>query len=148
MNEADIGKQEEMQEFNMHNIYKKLEEKFKLYNTKGASNELINEAEKQLNLRLPDDYKEYLSEFGAISFGSTELTGLNIDSYANVVSVTLKEAQRNKLFPKDSIVLENTGMEGLLILQKENGEVYEWLDGEKKNTYVDLAAFLESKITG
>jgi len=131
----------------MHNIIKTIEKKFKLYRTKGASNELIAEAERQLGLRFADDYKKYLSLFGAISFGSTELTGLNINSYANVVSVTLKEIQRNKSFPKGSIVLENTGMEGLLILQKEDGEVYEWIDGEKRATFPSLNAYLESKIS-
>ncbi len=131
----------------MDNIIKKIEKNFKLYKTRGASDELIAEAERQLNLRFAEDYKEYLSLFGAISFGSTELTGLNIDSYANVVSVTLKEAQRNKSFPKGSIVVENTGMEGLLVLQKEDGEVYEWLDGEKGATFSNLKAFLECKIS-
>jgi hypothetical protein len=132
----------------MHNIFNEIEKKIKLYKTKGASDELIAEAERQLNLKFADDYKEYLSSFGAISFGSTELTGLNIDSYANVVSVTLKEIQRNTSFPKGSIVLENTGMEGLLILQKEDGEVYEWIGGEKKNAFPNLKAYLESKISG
>lgn len=132
----------------MHNLIKKIEEKFKVYKTKGASDELIAEAERQLNLSFADDYKEYLSLFGAISFGSTELTGLNIDSYANVVSVTVKEVQRNKSFPKGFIVLENTGMEGLLMLQKNDGEVYEWIDGEKRATFPNLKAYLENKIRG
>ncbi|AWG84537.1 hypothetical protein Vp2S01_2197 [Vibrio parahaemolyticus] len=84
--------------------------------------------------------------FGAISFGSTELTGLNVDGYANVVSVTLKEAQRNKSFPKGSIVLENTCIEGLLILQEPDGEVYEWQNGIKGATFKNLELFLESRL--
>jgi len=147
MKEKIIGKQEQTQGMKMHSIIKVIEEKFNLYKTKGASGELIEEAERQLNLKFADDYKEYLSLFGEISFGSTELTGLNVDSYANVVSVTLKEIQRNKAFPKGSIVLENTGIEGLLILQKEDGEVYEWIDGEKKNAFPNLKAYLESRIS-
>ena len=132
----------------MHDsIIEAIEKRFKLYKTKGASDELIAEAERQLGLNFADDYKEYLSHFGAISFGSTELTGLNIGSYANVVSVTLKEIQRNNSFPKGSIVLENTGMEGFLVLQKKDGEVYGWLDGKKKDTFPNLQAFLSSKIS-
>ncbi|MCB1614715.1 MAG: SMI1/KNR4 family protein [Pseudomonadales bacterium] len=129
----------------MLNTIKKIEEKFKLYKTKGASEEIIAEAERQLNLRFSEDYKKYLSMYGAISFGSTELTGLNIDCYANVVSVTLKEAQKNKFFPKGSIVLENTGVEGLLILQQPDGEVYEWQNGKKGASFRNLEEFLESK---
>ncbi len=122
----------------MDNIIKKIEEKFEIHKTKGASSELIAEAERQLNLKFSDDYKEYLSLFGAISFGSTELTGLNIDSYANVVSVTIKEAQMNKLFPKKSIVLENIGIERILVLQQEDGIVYEWQNGVKGELFQGL----------
>lgn len=130
----------------MRDIAQLIEGKFKLYRTKKASAELIAEAQRQLGLRFADDYKNYLSQFGAISFGSTELTGLNVDSYANVVSVTLKEVQRNRCFPKDSYVLENIGMEGLLMLQNEAGEVYEWLDGERRTVFPCLRAYLESKL--
>ena len=131
----------------MRNIVKSIEERFKLYKTKGASDELIAEAERQLKLSFADDYKEYLSLFGALSFGSTELTGLNVDSYSNVVSITLNEAQRNKSFPKGSIVLENTGIEGLLILQKQDGEVYEWRNGKKGATFSNLEKYLQSRIS-
>ena len=130
----------------MRSIIKKIEEKSKLYKTTGASEELIAEAERQLNLSFAEDYKEYLSLYGAISFGSTELTGLNIDGYANVVSVTLKEAQRNKNFPKGSIVLESTGIEGILILQQQDGEVYEWQNGKKGASFQSLKEYLESKV--
>ncbi len=126
----------------MHNIIKKIEEKYKLYKTKGASNELIEEAQRQLNRKFANDYKEYLSKYGAISFGPYELTGLNIDSYANVVAVTLKEIQMTKNFPKDAIVLENTGNEGILILQNSDGEVYEWKDGKKGKKFTNLEEYL------
>lgn len=131
----------------MHNIFKLIEKTFKLYKTKGASDELIAEAERQLNIKFSNDYRQYLSLFGAISFGSTELTGLNVDGYANVVTATLKETQRNKSFPKGAIVLENTGMEGLLVLQDEGGTVYEWLNGIKGTTFSGLSEYLESKIS-
>jgi hypothetical protein len=130
----------------MLNIIKEIEKKFKLYKTGGASSELISEAEKQLDLKFADDYKEYLSNFGAISFGSTELTGLNIDSYANVVTVTLQENQRSNSFPQKSIVLENIGIEGILVLQKENGQIYEWNSEKETLIFPNLTEFLKSKI--
>ena len=130
----------------MHDIIEKIKKKFKVYQTKGASDEVIEEAERQLNRKFASDYKEYLSKYGAISFGPYEFTGLNIDSYANVVSVTMKEIQRNKNFPKDAIVLENTGNEGILILQNSNGEVYEWKDGKKGRSYKNLKEYFKSKI--
>ena len=130
----------------MDEIFKKIEEKFKMFRTKPASEDLIREAERQLGLSFPDEYKKYLSKYGAVSFGNTELTGLNIDAYANVVSVTLKEIQRNSSFPKDSIVLENTGNEGILILLDEKGNVYEWQNGKRLKKFKNLKAYLETKL--
>ena len=130
----------------MHNIFERIEDKFKLFSTKGASHELIQEAERQLGLTFSNEYKDYLSHFGAISFGSTELTGLNIDSYVNVVSVTLKEIQRNKTFPKGCYVIENTGIEGVFVLQEEDGNVFEWQNGKRYKEYRNLEEFFNSKI--
>jgi len=130
----------------MQELVMKIKEKFTLYQTTGASDELIEEAQRQLHRKFADSYKEYLSLFGAISFGSTELTGLNVDSHANVVSVTLKEAQINRSFPKDAIVLENPGIEGVLILQESDGQVYEWKNGKRGATFSNLKEYLESKI--
>lgn len=125
-------------------VVKKLEQKFKVHTAKGASEERIVEAESKLNRRFANDYREYLSVFGAISFGSTELTGLNVGSHVNVVDITLKEIQRNKQFPKDAVVIENTGVEGLLVLQDEHGQVYEWQHGKQGKSFQSFIAFLES----
>lgn len=125
-------------------IVKKLEQKFKVRTAKGASEERIVEAESKLNRRFANDYREYLSVFGAISFGSTELTGLNVGSHVNVVDITLKEIQRNKQFPKDAVVIENTGVEGLLVLQSESGQVYEWQHGKRGKSFQSFMVFLES----
>lgn len=130
----------------MSKIFDEIEKKYKLFKTKPASEELILEAERQLGRKFSDDYKEYLSKFGAISFGSTELTGLNVDSYANVVSLTLKEIERNKLFPKDSYVIEDPGLEGLLVLQRDNGSVYEWRNGKILKEYSNLSEYLKTKL--
>ncbi|MGX7096015.1 SMI1/KNR4 family protein [Gemella bergeri] len=57
----------------MKEFIKKIEN---LYTAKGATEEQIIAAEKDLNLTFPVEYREYLKEFGAISFYGTELTGL------------------------------------------------------------------------
>lgn len=125
---------------------KKISDTQKLYKTIGASNELILEAERQLNLNFSKEYKEYLSTYGAISFGSTEFTGLNIESYANVVSVTLKEKQRYDNFPEGCIVLENVGIDGILMLHHENGKVFAWTSKDVGDSYKSLAEYINSKI--
>ncbi len=146
MKDVNTGEKEQTMEVKMDKILKEIEKKFKLFKTKPASDELILEAERQLGFSFPDDYKKYLSKYGAISFANTELTGLNIDSYANVVSVTLKERQRNSSLPKDAIVLENTGIEGILVLMNKKGEVYIWRNGKILEHFNNLEEYLKSKI--
>lgn len=91
--------------------------------TKAANEETIKEAEIKLGRTFSSEYKKYLLKFGSISFANTELTGLNIGKYVNVVDVTLREMRLNSNFPKNCVVLENIGVEGLLILVNSNDEV-------------------------
>lgn len=148
MNAKSIGLPGRMQQTDMDSLISRISQRFKIHKTQGASEDLISEAERQLHLKFSPDYREYLSRYGALSFGSTELTGLNIDSYANVVSVTLNEIHRNKSFPTGCIVVENAGIEGLLVLQREDGVVHEWSNGDTGAEYSGLWAYLESKLVG
>ena len=66
----------------------------------------------------------YVKEFGAISFYGTEWTGLNIDGYLNVVQSTKQERDLNVSFPKDCYVIENEGIDGIIIASNENGTIY------------------------
>ena len=96
----------------------------KLYHVEGCSVEQVAEAEKELGLHFPKDYVEYVREYGAISFYRTEWTGLNVDGYLNVVEVTKQEQSMNPDFPKDCFVIENQGIDGLLTVINERGQVF------------------------
>lgn len=93
----------------------------------------IKKAEKDLNMEFPNEYKEYLKEYGAISFFGTEWTGLNVEDYIDVVRVTLKERELNKNFPLKYFVLENLGIDGLLTIVSENEKVFSWNPNGKIN---------------
>ena len=67
----------------------------------GASEEQIIRAEKRLELKFPEEYKDYVKEFGAISFLGNEWTGLNVDGYLNVVNMTEEERALNEFFQYD-----------------------------------------------
>lgn len=86
--------------------------------------EIINDAERQLSLNFSNEYKEYLSEFGAISAKGIELTGIIEVDYCNVVSVTQQEWQLNPSVPHTMYVVENTFVDGVIIWQDANGVVY------------------------
>lgn len=89
-----------------------------------ASEEQIIRAEKRLNLKFSEEYKEYVKEFGAISFFGNEWSGLNIDGYFNVVNITEDERVLNESFPKKHFVVENIGVDSIFIISNEDGKIY------------------------
>ena len=90
----------------------------------GASEEQILRAEKRLELKFTEEYKNYVKEFGAISFLGNEWIGLNIDGYFNVVNMTEEERALNEFYPKKYFVIENIGVDRMLIISNEKGEIY------------------------
>ena len=90
----------------------------------GASEEQIIRAEKRLELKFPEEYKDEVKEFGAISFLGNEWTGLNVDGYLNVVNMTEEERALNEFFPKKYFVIENIGVDRMLIISDEKVKIY------------------------
>ena len=88
------------------------------------ADEIIKDAERQLSLNFSKEYKEYLSEFGAISAKGIELTGIIEVDYCNVVSVTKQEWNLNPSVPHTMYVVENTFVDGVIIWQNSDGEIY------------------------
>ena len=89
-----------------------------------ASEEEIIRAEKRLNLKFSKEYKEYIKEFGAISFFGNEWSGLNIDGYFIVVNMTEDERALNESFPEKYFVVENIGVDSIFIISNEDGKIY------------------------
>lgn len=130
----------------MSNIFEEINKKQKMFKTKPVNEDAIKEAENKLGRAFSDEYKKYLLQFGAISFSSTEITGLNIEKYANVVDVTLKEIELNEDFPKDCIVLENVGVEGVLILINSQNHIFEWKNKSAIKIHDSMEEYLRSKL--
>ena len=130
----------------MSNLQNTINSINKLYKTKGCTDQQIIEAEQKLNLKFSKEYGEYLKTYGAVSFYGTEITGLNVDDYANVISVTLQEREFDKEFPLDCVVIENSGIEGLLVLQNEDGSVYQWIKGKNKKIFNSLNEYIEDRV--
>jgi len=116
-----------------------------LVSMRGVSKESVAVAEKRLGLSFATDYAAYLEQYGLISAMHIEITGLAEAKRLNVVDVTLAERQRDRL-PTDMYVIEDTGIEGILILQNGNGEIFEFRGQEHlKKIYDCLAEYLVSK---
>lgn len=96
----------------------------KLYHAKGCTTRQLKEAQSELGIEFPEEFIDYVKEFGAISFYGTEWTGLNVDGYLNVVESTKQERELNSAFPTDCFVLENQAIDGAITAVDEKGHVY------------------------
>ncbi|MDY4446074.1 SMI1/KNR4 family protein [Campylobacter sp.] len=130
----------------MNSLLKKIEAKSKIYTAKPCTDLMIVEAERKLGLSFSDEYRDYLRNYGALSFLSYEFTGLGVDDYIDVVEVTKRERELNNNFPKDAIVIEDTGLESLLILQNTEGNIFEYRLGKQKKIYNSFKEYLNSLI--
>ena len=126
----------------MSNLFEHI--KTKLYHGIGVSVDEVIEAENTLGIRFHEEYRNYLLEYGVASFGSHEFLGLGGDSYLDVVQETLQERVNNQMFPRNCYVIENLGIEGILILQEEGGEVFAWSNGELKKIYDNMGLYIGS----
>jgi hypothetical protein len=109
-----------------------------------VSKEIISDSEKQLELSFAEDYRIYLEKYGLISARHIEITGIIDSSRLNVVDVTLAERKRSQI-PPNMYVIEDTGIEGILILQNDKGEIFEFQNDRAKKIYNSLSEYLLSK---
>lgn len=113
------------------NIVDKIKTIPNLYHLSGCKTNQIKAAQNELDLEFPDEFIDYVKEFGVISFYDTEWTGLNVDGYLNVVDATKNERNLGKEFPQGYFVLENQTIDGILILVNSKGAVYSYQSGNK-----------------
>ncbi|MDR1017856.1 MAG: SMI1/KNR4 family protein [Lachnospiraceae bacterium] len=113
----------------------------------GNYEEEVELAEEKLGISFATDFKEYLVNFGQITLESDELTGVIGPEYLNVVNATSQ--QRQYILPKysDMYVIENLGMDGIVIWQKSNGEVYQTVpQGIPEKIYNNFEEYLVNEI--
>ncbi|MDY4675121.1 MAG: SMI1/KNR4 family protein [Treponema sp.] len=113
---------------------------------KSATEIQINDAEKQLGIKFSSEYREYLHEFGAIMADGIELSGIAKSEHRNVVSLTKKEWELNPKIPHTMYVVENAGVDGIIIWQDTNGLIYQSRPFmEPKKIAESLAEYIRSK---
>lgn len=92
---------------------------------KGVDSDHIKQAQNELSLKFADDYIEYLTKFGQITFTSHEMTGIVSSKRLNVVECTKFERESKDNFPSNMYIIEDTHFEGMIIIQDNFGKVYE-----------------------
>ena len=91
---------------------------------KGCKTSQIEEAQKELDITFPEEFIDYVKNYGCIDFGSVEWTGLNINGYLNTVTATKEEADNNPKFPKKHFVLHDLGIDSKKVIVGEDGKVF------------------------
>lgn len=92
---------------------------------KAASSENITSAENELGLKFASEYKEYLSKFGAAMGDGIDLTGIAKSASRNVINVTKKCWDLNDKVPHNMYVIEDSGVDGIVVWQDKSGKIYQ-----------------------
>ncbi len=95
----------------------------------GCSEKQIQKAEKRLNLLFAEDYKAYLREIGLAYFYGHELTGIGKIDRLNVVNVTEEQKSFTLEIPDELYVIENLGIDGVVLWQSQDGTIYQSVPG-------------------
>ena len=109
----------------MTDIIKVINSKDGVIHGKETNENEIKQAESELGLRFADDYRNYIKQFGCMVIGSREITGISSQENYNVVSTTKAQRNYNKNIPENSYVIEQLNIDGIIIWQSSNGEVFQ-----------------------
>ncbi|ACQ70017.1 MULTISPECIES: SMI1/KNR4 family protein [unclassified Exiguobacterium] len=110
----------------------------------GVSEKEVQQAEEKLGMMFPKTYRDIVKEFGSVEVDSEEIFGLGVEGYLNVVETTLKEREVSQGKLNGYIVLQNIGMEGILIVVDEQDRVFEYQLGEFRNLLSTTAEYIKS----
>ncbi|SEI96420.1 SMI1-KNR4 cell-wall [Lachnospiraceae bacterium A10] len=114
--------------------------------TGGATEEDVIHLEKELGLSFSNEYKEFLIKFGSVLADDVEIVGFSKSKNRNVLEVTREERGMNNGVPSDLYVVENTGIEGIIIWQDESGAIYQSSPNKKiEKISSSLAEYISSK---
>ena len=97
----------------------------------GRSEEEIKDAEIALGVSFANDYREYLEEIGLACFDGHELTGLTKTARLNVIDVTKEYREALGNMVSSWYVVEEVGLDGIIIWQSSDGVVYATMSNSK-----------------
>lgn len=91
----------------------------------GRREEEIAKAENVLGVSFAEDYRTYLKEIGLACYDGHEFTGLAKSDRLDVVSVTKQQRERVGEAASSWYVVEETGIDCIVIWQAPTGEVFQ-----------------------
>lgn len=114
----------------MNNIITTIESFKRKMFTGSVSSELIVNAENELGISIAPEYKEVLKKYGSLCVKGEEFLGIDCDNY-DVVKATNEARKNDKNFPLDMYVIENTAIDGILIVQNFTSELFSYQSNGK-----------------
>lgn len=128
----------------MMNIIDALKNAKQFYSGAAILDDEIEAAERELGLQFAVEYKDYLREYGFASYYGHELTGICKSPRLNVVKVTQEARDSYQFIDEEMYVVEDTGYEGILILQNRKGTIFQLEPNTKPSKiYPSLAAYVQ-----
>ena len=109
----------------------------------GVSEAEIAKAEQELGLMFAKEYRAILLKYGCISFNGHDWTGLGCEGEGNVIEETKQERELSDKFPAKLIVLENAGIDGIIIAANEFGDVFRFQNGESQKIHGSISEYLD-----
>lgn len=109
----------------MSDIVKLLQGKKGFHALRPVSEAEILKAQAELDLTFADEYKEYVSQFGAVCYEGHELTGVCSSKRLNVAKATAEEKQNQPAIDTSWYVIEQASIDGITIWQNQAGEIYQ-----------------------
>lgn len=106
----------------MSNIIETIESFKRKRFTGRVSSELIVNAEVELGISFAPEYKEVLMKYGSLCVKGEEFLGIDVNNY-DIVKATKEARKSDKNFSPDVYVVENTAIDGILIVQNNTGEL-------------------------
>lgn len=97
----------------------------------GVSDSEIDKAEKELDVKFPEDLKKLIKKYGSLSIEHIEIFGLGVptNSHLNIVTQT-KKFQKKENFPDkysiDDYVVISMIMDGVFVVYNKDKGIYEW----------------------
>jgi len=99
----------------------------------------LEEAEQKLGIKLPDQYVDFLKQYGHGGIAGIEIIGIGINGNLLFVNETLK--YRKYGLAANLVVIENCD-EWLYCIDCNTGNVVSWSDGDVENSYSSFDDFL------
>ena len=117
------------------------------FEIKGDFQEDVEKAQERLGLKFSIEFKKYLVNYGQLSIGYQEITGISPVDYLDVVNVTEYEKRYVNKFLDDMYVVCRLEVDGIVIWQRTNGEVYQTVPGgEPEKIQNSFVEYLEKEI--